>query len=103
MLANSLSVVVAYLTIGLLVCLFARRGWPDDWDETLLASILGPPLFALLAAAAAASFVRIQLQALRGETRPASPARGSFLLRGNRPGNLVSHSDRKRLADHRRA
>jgi hypothetical protein len=76
MLANSFTVVVAYLAIGLLVCLFARRGWPEDWDETLLASIVGPPLFALLAAAAATRFVWTQLQTGGGETRsPAAPER----------------------------
>jgi hypothetical protein len=57
MLAITLWVMIAYLTVGLLACLFARRGWPDDWDETLLASVLAPPVLALLAAASAAGFL----------------------------------------------
>jgi hypothetical protein len=53
--------VVAYLVLGLVACVLARKGWPEDWDETVLASILGPPLIALIATAAAAGFVRDRL------------------------------------------
>ncbi len=70
--------IIAYLALGLLTCLFARRGWPEDWAETLLASILGPPVFLMLALAAATG----------------------ALLRRDRPGDLVSHAHGKRLAHH---
>jgi hypothetical protein len=81
MLASSIAVMIAYLAFGLLTCLLVRGGWPEDWDETLLVSILGPPLLAVLAAVAAAG----------------------FLLGRNRPADLRSHPDRKRLTDHRLA
>jgi hypothetical protein len=81
MLASVLAVMIAYLAFGFLVCLLARRGRPEDWDETLLASMLGPPLLAVLAAAAATD----------------------FLLGRNRPADLGSHPDRKRLTGHRLA
>ena len=57
MVANALEFAVAYLGIGLLLSFFARRGWAEDWDEGLLASVLGPPLFVLIAAAVLARFV----------------------------------------------
>jgi mannitol-specific phosphotransferase system IIBC component len=81
MLASFLAVIIAYLAFGLLVCLLLRRGWPEDWGEALLASMLGPPLLAVLVAATAAG----------------------FLLGRNRPADLGSHTDRKRLTDHRLA
>ena len=81
MLAGSLAVTIAYLALGFLACILARRGWPEDWEETLLASLLGPPLLVLLAVAVAAG----------------------LLLRRDRPAELGSHADRKRLTDHRLA
>jgi hypothetical protein len=63
MFANSVGLVFAYLLFGLLTVFLARKGRPADWDETLLASILGPPLFALIATAVAANFVWTRLQA----------------------------------------
>jgi mannitol-specific phosphotransferase system IIBC component len=80
MLASCLA-VIAYLAFGLLTCLLVRRGWPEDWDETLLAALLGPPLLMLLAAAVTAG----------------------LLLGRDRPAELGSHPDRKRLTDHRLA
>ncbi len=62
MLADSLGYLLAYLTLGLLTCWLARKGWPDDWDETLLASVLGPPLLALVATALAAGLLRARLR-----------------------------------------
>jgi hypothetical protein len=78
MLTDPVWLITAYLVVGLLTCLLARRGWPEDWDETLLASILGPPVFLILALAAAAG----------------------ALLGRDRPGDLVSHTHRKGLAHH---
>jgi hypothetical protein len=58
MFTSSFGLVLAYLVVGLIACVLARKGWPEDWDETILASVLGPPLFALIATAAAADFVK---------------------------------------------
>jgi len=64
MLTSSLGLIVAaYLVVGLVACVLARKGWPEDWDETILASVLGPPLFALIATAAVADFVRDRMNA----------------------------------------
>ena len=68
MLVDSIGFVAAYLTIGLITCLLARKGWPDEWDETLVASILGPLLLALAAAAVVASFLRAWLYPLIGRS-----------------------------------
>jgi hypothetical protein len=61
MVVQSLEFVVVYLTVGLIICFFTRKGWPEDWDETLLASLLGPLLLALTAAAVAADLLRARL------------------------------------------
>jgi hypothetical protein len=55
--AYSLSLLVAYLLFGLLASLLLRQRAPEDWGEGFLASVLGPPLFALIATAALGSFV----------------------------------------------
>jgi hypothetical protein len=83
MLANSVELAVAYLMLGLVLTCVGRGGRAEDWDETLLASLLGPPLFTLIAGAVLACFL------------------SRALLRGDRPADLVSHSHRKRLTDHR--
>ena len=57
MLAKALEIAVAYLGFGLLLSLLARRRWEEDWDESLLASVLGPPLFTLIAAAVLTRFL----------------------------------------------
>jgi hypothetical protein len=57
MLANSVGLVVLYLAFGLLISFLARKGRSEDWDESLLASLLGPPLFTLIAAAVAVRFL----------------------------------------------
>jgi hypothetical protein len=62
MLVDSLEFIAAYLAVGLIACLLARKGWPDEWDETLVASILAPLLLALAATAVAASFLRARIQ-----------------------------------------
>ena len=55
--ANTLSLIIAYLLFGLIASLLLRKGMPEDWGEGLLASLLGPPLFALIATAAIGNFV----------------------------------------------
>ena len=57
MLANSLELAAVYLAFGLVLSFSARGGWAEDWDEDLLASVLGPPLFALIAAAVLMRFL----------------------------------------------
>jgi biotin transporter BioY len=69
MFADSLGFVVAYLAFGLVTCLLARKGWPEDLDETLLASVLGPLLLALTATAVAACFAMARWRAPTGGTR----------------------------------
>jgi biotin transporter BioY len=64
--ANWLGFAVAYLAFGFLVSFLARKGWAEEWDEGLLASVLGPPLFTLITAAVLARFVRTHLFATVG-------------------------------------
>jgi hypothetical protein len=73
MVADWFGFIAVYLVVGLLICWTARKGWPEDWDEALLASVLGPPLFALLATAFAANLVRTRLV----NSGPDSQNRGS--------------------------
>jgi hypothetical protein len=67
MVAGSVQLLIAYMLFGLVACLLARKGWPEDWDETLLASILGPPLLILLALALAAGLVWERLGGTAGK------------------------------------
>ena len=55
--ATSLVLFAAYLLFGLLASLFLKKGMPEDWEEGLLASVLGPPLFALIVTAALGNYV----------------------------------------------
>jgi hypothetical protein len=65
--------MIGYLALGLVAYLLARRSRPGDWGETLLASVFAPPLIGLLAAAAAANFVRTRLE---GSLLAQSPVTG---------------------------
>jgi hypothetical protein len=55
--ATALVLFAAYLLFGLIASMLLKQGMPDDWEEGLLASLLGPPLFALIVTAALGSFV----------------------------------------------
>jgi hypothetical protein len=55
--SSSISLLAVYLLFGLVASLVLRRGVPEDWEEGLLASVLGPPLFALIVTAALGNFV----------------------------------------------
>ena len=55
--STPLKLVLAYLFLGLAVSLILRKRLPEDWGEECLASVLGPPLFALIAAAALSQLV----------------------------------------------
>ena len=54
---NSLTLFGAYLLFGLLASVFLKQGMPEDWEEGLLASVLGPPLFVLIVTATLGRFV----------------------------------------------
>ena len=73
MLANSVGLGIAYLAFGLVLSVLVRKGWAQDWDEGLLASLLGPPLFTLIALTALADFIwsRIGPGSQRSGNRPA--------------------------------
>ncbi len=73
MLANSVGLGIAYLAFGLVLSVLARKGWAEDWDEGLLASLLGPPLFTLIALTALADLIwsRIGPGSQRSADRPA--------------------------------
>jgi hypothetical protein len=68
MFAASLTSVVVYLLVGLLLCLITLRGRSVDWDELLLTWLLGPPLFVLLAALAVIEYVWTRLPPSRSGT-----------------------------------
>jgi biotin transporter BioY len=70
MLAHSVGFAVAYLAFGFVLSFLARQGWAEDWDEELLASALGPPLFTLIAAAVLARFMWTRV----GPGRAGSPS-----------------------------
>jgi hypothetical protein len=55
--SSSISLLALYLLFGLVASLLLRRRVPEDWEEGLLASVLGPPLFALIVTAAVGNFV----------------------------------------------
>ena len=42
---------VLYLLLGFLASSLLRRGRPEDWDESLLASVVALPMVALIAVA----------------------------------------------------
>jgi hypothetical protein len=49
--ADSFTLAVAYLLFGFIASFLLRRGRAEDWDESLLASILAPILLLLVVAA----------------------------------------------------
>jgi hypothetical protein len=55
--SSSISLLALYLLSGLVASMLLRRRAPEDWEEGLLASVLGPPLFALIVTAALGNFV----------------------------------------------
>jgi hypothetical protein len=72
MLANWVGLALIYAAFGLLISVLARGGWDEDWEESLLASVLAPPLFALIAAALLAQKLLTLLGATsRGSRRQA--------------------------------
>jgi len=54
---HPLSLVFAYIFLGLTASVLLRKRMPEDWGEEFLALVLGPPLFALIAMAAVGQYV----------------------------------------------
>jgi hypothetical protein len=72
MITVSLALAVAYLLLGFLASSLLRKGRPEDWDESLLASVVALPLFILITAAALAQFAWTHL--IGGKSGPAAQA-----------------------------
>jgi hypothetical protein len=72
MLAVSLEVLAVYLLLGFLASSLLRKGRPEDWDESLLASLLALPMFLLIVLVVAARGARKIL--LPGDSGPAAHA-----------------------------
>jgi len=51
MISNSLEVLAVYLLLGFLASSLLRKGRPEDFAETLLASLVALPLVILIATA----------------------------------------------------
>jgi membrane protein DedA with SNARE-associated domain len=49
MISASLVAVVVYLLLGFLASFLLRKGRPEDWDESLLASVVALPMVILIA------------------------------------------------------
>jgi hypothetical protein len=45
----SLAAVVVYLLLGFIASFLLRKGRPEDWDESLLASAVALPMVLLIA------------------------------------------------------
>ena len=58
MVAFSLAVLAVYLLLGFLASSLLRKGRPEDWDESLLASLIALPAFLLIAMAVLARTVK---------------------------------------------
>jgi len=71
MFAASLELVVVYLLVGFLASSLLRKGRSEDWDESLLASVVALPMFVLLALAVLARHAK---HLMNGGSGPAAPA-----------------------------
>jgi hypothetical protein len=58
MVTNSLAVLALYLLLGFLASSLLRKGRPEDWDESILASVVALPMVVLLALAVLARRAR---------------------------------------------
>jgi hypothetical protein len=58
MVTISLAVLVLYLLLGFIASSLLRKGRPEDWDESLLASVVALPMVILLALAVLARRAR---------------------------------------------
>ena len=51
MVTISLAVLALYLLLGYLASSLLRKGRPEDWDESILASVIALPMVVLIAVA----------------------------------------------------
>ena len=58
MMTSSLEVLALYLLLGFLASSLLRKGRPEDWDESILASVVALPMVILLALAVLARRAR---------------------------------------------
>jgi hypothetical protein len=58
MITMSLAVLLLYLLLGFLASSLLRKGRPEDWDESLLASFVALPMVVVLALAVLARRAR---------------------------------------------
>ncbi len=58
MVTISLAVLALYLLLGFLASSLLRKGRPEDWDESILASVVALPMVVLLALAVLARRAR---------------------------------------------
>ena len=72
MVTVSLEFLVAYLLLGYFASSVLRKGRPEDWDESLLASMVALPMFLLLAVLVLARLARKHL--LDGKSGPTAHA-----------------------------
>jgi hypothetical protein len=71
MITGSLELALAYLLVGFFASSLLRKGRPEDWDESLLASVVAVPMFILIAFAVLA---REAKRLVNGGSGPAAPA-----------------------------
>ncbi len=58
MVTISLAILALYLLLGFLASSLLRKGRPEDWDESILASVVALPMVVLLALAVLARRAR---------------------------------------------
>lgn len=58
MVTISLAVLALYLLLGFLASSLLRKGRPEDWDESILASVVALPMVVVLALAVLARRAR---------------------------------------------
>jgi membrane protein DedA with SNARE-associated domain len=51
MVTISLAILALYLLLGYLASSLLRKGRPEDWDESILASVIALPMVVLIAVA----------------------------------------------------
>ena len=58
MVTISLAILALYLLLGFLASSLLRKGRPEDWDESILASVVALPMVVVLALAVLARRAR---------------------------------------------
>jgi hypothetical protein len=68
MVSASLAAVVVYLLLGFIASFLLRKGRPEDWDESLLASAIALPMVLLIALMVLAQHARHLMDGSSGPT-----------------------------------